>query len=119
MKAQYATEWAKGVAGADSQLLQKVGLVVLQDFILEKLAAFQELRDAEDKPSPLADCADLERLIRVAIRHLPETFFSTSWERKGLDTNDGRTFLKRQMELAVANEGKFLGNLALFKPKPE
>ena len=48
---------------------------------------------------------------------LPEEFFIKEWTEKSLDTPSGKQLLKEQIEKAMNNKGKSLGNMILFKVK--
>ena len=58
---------------------------------------------------------DLRDVVTGALTFLPPEFFATEWQEKQLDTTERRAFLRDQMQKAVNNQGKHLGNLTLFK----
>lgn len=116
IKERYAEAWADGVAaGGGSQLFYKAAMLVLQEFILDFLVQVMNVRKVEGKPSPFADFDELKQYVKASVADLPPEFFTTEWQEKQLDTTDRRAFLRGQIEIAVRNQGKFLGNQQLFK----
>jgi len=115
IKERYAKTWAEGVAEGGSQFFYKAATLVLQEFILDFLVQVMNVRKVEGKPSPFADFDELKQYVMASIADLPPEFFTTEWQEKQLDTSDRRAFLRGQIEIAVRNQGKFLGNQQLFK----
>jgi hypothetical protein len=115
IKERYASTWAECVAERGGQLFYKAALLVLQEFILDFLVQVMNVRRVEGKPSPFADYDELRQYVMASLADLPDEFFTMEWQEKQLDTSERRAFLRGQMEVAVRNQGKFLGNQQLFK----
>jgi hypothetical protein len=65
--------------------------------------------------SPLADDEDLRTFVTNSLAFLKETFFTREWQRKQMDTSEGRKLFRQQIELAINNQSQNLGNMWLFK----
>lgn len=115
VKARYPDVWDTGVAAGGNQLFLKAAMLVLQEFTLDFLVQVMTVRQMEGKPSPLVDAQDLHDVVLAGLKFLPAEFYTTEWQEKQLDTSERRAFLRDQMQKAVNNQGKFLGNLQLFK----
>jgi hypothetical protein len=112
----YSEIWLDGVKSGGNQLFQKASMIVLQEYILDNLAQITSMAtQLGDGVSPFKDLADLDKAVRGSLNFLPAAFFSTEWQVKQVDTTEGHKFLRGQIELAVQNQGKFLGNQQLFK----
>jgi hypothetical protein len=116
---RYQELWNNGIAvgGASggAQLFYKSAMLVLQEYVLDTLLQVMNVRKMEGKPSPLADADDLKTVVKALLVDLPAEFFSREWQRKQIDTSDGRAFLRAQMNEVIQNQGRHLGNRALFK----
>lgn len=115
VKQNYATVWDLGVSEKKGQIFQKVSLLILQELLLETAARGIPRRSVEGQPSPFADPSDLKKEVEATLYYLPAEFFTRAWQIKQLDTSDGRSFFKEQMDKAISNLGKNIGNLKLFK----
>lgn len=119
IKERYSEAWEAGVAaGGGSQLHQifyKASMLVLQDLLLDFLVQLMNVRRVEGKSSVFADFDELSQYITASLADLPPQFFTMEWQVKQIDTSEGRSFLRDQMQKAKDNQGKFLGNQQLFK----
>ena len=116
IRERYATVWDEGVRqSGQHQFFYKASLLVLQEFILDQLLQYMNVRRMENKPTPFADLDGLKAAITALLNYLPPEFFSREWQHKQIDTTEGRRFLRRQMDEVIQNEGKNLGNRALFR----
>lgn len=115
IREKYRDEWDKAASGETTQLLSKVSMLVLQDFVLDALVQQVPYRAQEGKGSPFELCDELKKAVKAALYYLPSQFFDQEWQHKSLDTRPGREFLKDQMQKAVQRQGKRLGQLALLR----
>ena len=116
IKEVYSEIWQRAFdEGKSNQLFMKASLIVLQEYILDSLVQYTMVRQIDGGTSPLVDLDDLQKTIRGLLSFLPESFFSTEWQVKQVDTTDGHRFLREQIDLAIKNQGKNLGNQQLFK----
>jgi hypothetical protein len=115
IQARYEKLWQERVEKRGGQLFYKAAMLVLQEYVLDLLAQYMNVRRMEGKPSPFADFEDLQQLITASLTDLPPEFFAREWQEKQLDTSERRAFLRNQMEIAVRNQGKFLGTQLLFR----
>jgi hypothetical protein len=118
IKSIYPNAWQNCIDTKKTKnILMKVSLIVLQDFIFGKFEgniAFSKMYQA-----PLAFDTEetLREQIRVILGDLPEEFFMKEWAAKSLDTPEGQNLLKEQIILAISNKGKHLGKMVLFREK--
>lgn len=110
VKDTYPEAWEKATKG-EGQLFRKVGLLVLQDYVLETLKSVRAFQDE----SPFASGQSLYEAVQKALSRLPEAFFLREWKVKSLDTRDGHAFVLDQMQKVVSKDGKDLGRNQLFK----
>jgi hypothetical protein len=115
IKDRYSVAWEEGIVAKGSQLFYKAAMLVLQEFILDFLVQVMNVRRVEGKPSLFADLDELRQYVQASLADLPPEFFTLAWQEKQLDTTERRAFLRNQVEIAVRNQGKFLGNQQLFK----
>lgn len=115
IKGRYSVAWEEGVAAKGSQLFYKAAMLVIQEFILDFLVQVMNVRRVEGKPSPFADLDEFRQYVQASLADLPPEFFTMEWQEKQLDTTERRTFLRNQMEIAVRNQGKYIGIQQLFK----
>jgi DGQHR domain-containing protein len=106
----YPNAWELAIQGKGN-LFKKVGLVVLQDFILDTLLGVLPFA-----PHPPFDSEEaLADAVRKSLEdRLPEEFFIKEWQEKSLDTRGGQEFLLDQMQKA-ATPGTTMGKLKLFR----
>jgi DGQHR domain-containing protein len=110
VRSNYPSAWRKGQSG-DGQLFYKVGLLGLQDFILEQLkSALPWMTE-----SPFSSPEVLRDAVTTSLQRLPEKFFLQDWVVKSLDTRDGMDFFIKQINEVVEADGRNLGNRKLFK----
>lgn len=118
IKTVYINAWEQCINKRDTRnILMKVSLIVLQEFIFSKFEgniAFSKMYNA-----PLAFDSEeaLREQIKVVLKDLTEDFFTKEWTAKSLDTPEGQKMLKEQIVMAVSNKGKYLGKMALFKER--
>jgi hypothetical protein len=112
---RYEDLWHESVQLQGGQLFYKAAMLVLQEFVLDFLSQYMNVRRVEGKPSPFMDLEDLQQLVQASLTYLPPEFFAREWQEKQLDTSDRRAFLRSQMEMAVRNQGKGLGYQKLFR----
>ena len=116
---RYQEAWDLGVATEGSQLFYKASLLVLQDFVLDRLIGATELRAIDGRPSPMEESTDLRRTVNGVLSNLPEEFFTTEWQVKQMDTAPGREFFRGQIDKAVNNQGLYMMNQTLFKKQAQ
>jgi hypothetical protein len=116
---KYPKAWAEGVKAPQGTrpIFYKATMVVLQDYLLEKLVGVMPSRAQKNQPSPFADPDDLAGETKSWLFYLPEEFFLRQWQETGLDTPERRKFLKGQIEDVVGNQGERLGYMPLFRKK--
>lgn len=122
-KEVYPIAWREGVENrgqrsAESnkgQLFYKAAMIVLQEFVLNKLNGAMPERRSKGLPSPLADPEELKQAVTTALYFVHDDFFVRAWKHKGLDTKSGRDFLLSQMGEAERRAGEKIGHLQLFR----
>ncbi len=114
VKAQYPGAW-QSAATSGGQILQKVNLIVLQEFLLDKLVAEMPKKKAKGEPSPFSDQSILEEEVKFQLVFLSEEFFTKEWKMKGLDTATGHKAFRESIDEAVNAQSQNLGNRKLFK----
>jgi hypothetical protein len=116
IKDKYQIAWNNAVTGTTNrQILQKVNLLVLMDFILANWDAAMPRAIARSEPSPLSGESLIRQEVQTTLHFLKEEFFIKDWKRKGLDTGPGHKLFKNSISTAISNKGKNLGNIAIFK----
>jgi len=115
VKAKYPNAWTKAVADGGGQILQKVNLLVLQEFLLDGLVGGMPKRKAKNEPSPLSDPDLIFDEVRFLLEFLSEEFYTKGWKMKGLDTGVGHKAFRESLEEAVSSQSQNLGNRKLFK----
>jgi hypothetical protein len=115
VKKQYPNAWMKAITNGKGQILQKVNLIVLQDFLLDKLVAEMPKRKAKSEKSPFADAALLEEEVGFQLVFLHEEFYLKEWKMKGLDTATGHKAFREAVDEAVNAQSQNLGSRKLFK----
>ena len=118
---KYPQAWEKGLRASDEevkngarQIFMKAAMLVLQKLLLEIMVRESPKRQSRNQLSPLGDPDLLYDDVTTSLYFLPEEFFTRAWVERQLDTSDRREFLGRQMQSAIQNQGKKLGNLQLF-----
>jgi hypothetical protein len=118
IKAEYTDAWIEAEATSDSgekpQLFMKVALLTLQTFVLDRFVTALPYRSATDDP-PLKTEEEVGKMVKSTLTNLPQEFFQREWRMKQIDTSEGRKALYEIMEGVWNNQGKFHGNLALFR----
>jgi hypothetical protein len=110
VKDVYPNAWEAALEG-QGNLFKKVGLVVLQDFILDTLVGILPFAPE----SPFTSEEQLTDAVRKSLHdRLAEDFFLKEWQEKSLDTRGGQEFLLDQMQKA-ATPGTQMGKLKLFR----
>jgi DGQHR domain-containing protein len=115
VKNKYPDAWNKAATETNTQILQKVSLLNLQDYLLDALNGEMPRRSAKKEPSPFASSDTLEEEVGYQLEYLNEEFFLKEWKEKGLDTSRGHELFKASISQAVANQSSNLGNMRLFK----
>jgi hypothetical protein len=115
IKGLYPTACREAVDGSNRQILQKVSLINLQEYLFDQFNQGLPRRLAKKEPSPFSDEATLRVEIQVLLAYLKEEFFLKRWTAKGLDTGTGNKFFRRQLDDAITDQCQNLGNRALFK----
>ena len=115
VKAQYPAAWQTAVDGTSKQILQKVSLINLQEFLLDSLNNEMPRRTSKGEKSPFADPDTLREEAGYSLAYLKEEFFTKEWKIRGLDTSLGHQQFRRAIDTAVANQSANLGNMALFR----
>jgi hypothetical protein len=114
VKAKYPTAWSKAAASG-GQILQKVNLIIFQEFLLDKLVGEMPRRKVKGESSPFTDPALLEEEVTFQLAFLSEEFFTKEWKMKGLDTATGHKVFRESIDEAVSSQSLNLGNRKLFK----
>ena len=115
IKEVYPEAWKQAVENHGGQVLMKVNMLVLQEMIFDKLNETVTWMRKHNLPMPFSSCETLSELIKTYIEKLNEDFYLREWKQKGLDTSTGQKLFRDQLETAVRNESKNLGNMTLFK----
>jgi hypothetical protein len=116
VKGRYSSAWSDAVNGNCRQILQKVCLLKLQEYILDQLLNDMPRRIKHEEKSPFCNAEDLSSSVELSLSFLTEEFFTKEWKLKGLDTGLGHNEFRRAIEDAVNNQSKNLGNQKLFRP---
>jgi hypothetical protein len=90
-------------------------MLVLQEYLLDEMNRNMPQRMANGQASLLADDDDLQRFVTNALAFLSEAFFTREWQRRQMDTSEGRRLFRQQIELAINNQSRNLGNMWLFR----
>lgn len=115
IKRLYPTAWEKAVSGENRQILQKVNLINLQQYLFDQFNQMIPRRLAKREPSPFSSEDLLSQEVEVLLAYLKEEFFIKEWKAKGLDTSTGNKFFRDQLEESIRDQCSNLGNRALFK----
>lgn len=118
VKQKYPAAWDQAVSGAWKQMLQKVSLLVLQEYLFDTLNTEMPKRIAKKDPSPFSDSAMVEEEVGFALEFLKEEFFLKEWKLKGLDTARGHEEFRSNIQTAITNQSANLGNMRLFRALP-
>ncbi len=70
VKTKYENAWRGAVNEGKGQILQKVNLLILQEFILDKLVSEMPKRKAKNESSPFADLKELENEVSFQLYYL-------------------------------------------------
>lgn len=114
----YADAWEAALAPdatkTERQIIQKIALDILQEFVLDRLKLLNTALMAENSESALfADHDALASGVKMVLTDLPEEFFTRQWTETSLNTHQGREFFREQMDKA-ANDYQ-IGSMTLFK----
>lgn len=115
IKSKYPNAWKSAVESGGGQILQKVNLLVLQEFLLDRLVGEMPKRMAKKEASPFTDPELLGEEVGFQLEFLSEEFFTKEWKMKGLDTGVGHKEFRKSIEDAVSTQSQNLGNRKLFK----
>lgn len=117
IKKTYPNAWNNAINGNNKQLLMKVSMLTLQEVLFDKLDSLIPFLNSKKLDLPFSCDEALEEHMTFILEVLPEEFFTKEWTEKSLDTPSGKKLLKEQIEKAMNNKGKSLGNMVLFKVK--
>jgi len=117
VKKNYPIAWQATLDTGKGQILQKVNLIVLQEFILDKLVSEMPKKRAKNEASPFLNFAELEDEVKYQLFYLSEEFYTRTWVLKGLDTAPGHKEFRSAIDDAVNSQSLNLGNRKLFKQK--
>ena len=115
VKEHYPTAWQEALEGTNPQILQKVCLIQLQEYLLNTMIMDTPRRDSVNDPSPLSDRAITKTVAIQNLHYLPEKFFTKKWQIGGLDTGEGHKIFRQCIDDAIRTQGQGLGNQKLFK----
>jgi len=120
IKEVYPKAWEQAaqsgaVAGVEGQIFYKISLLNIQEYLLDSLNKEMPKNLQRATPSPLAEHVVLEEEVGPALYFLKEEFFIKAWKKKGLDTRSGNEFFRAQLDKAIQNQSKNIGNMSLFK----
>ena len=117
VKSKYPNAWQSAISEGKGQILQKVNLVILQEFLLDKLVSEMPRRKTKGEGSPFSDVSGLEVEVSFQLHYLSEEFYTRTWVLKGLDTGTGHKEFRSALDDAVNSQSLNLGNRKLFKQK--
>ncbi len=117
IKRTYPEAWENAIKGINKQLLMKVSMITIQEVLFDKLDSLIPFLDSRNLDLPFSNEQALIEHMEFTLAVLPEEFFIKEWTEKSLDTPSGKQLLKEQIEKAMNNKGKSLGNMILFKVK--
>lgn len=117
IKKTYPEAWENAIKGINKQLLMKVSMLTIQEVLFDKLDSLIPFLDSRNLDLPFSTEEALIEHMEFTLVVLPEEFFIKEWTEKSLDTPSGKKLLKEQIEKAMNNKGKSLGNMTLFKVK--
>ncbi len=119
----YPKAWDEGVENHGKpckdagygQIFFKAAMLVLQEYVLNKLNGDMPSRRSKGENSPLGDPEDFRQSVSAALYFVPEEFFTRQWQVKGLDTGPGRKLLLEQFQECEQRGGEKIGHLRLFR----
>jgi len=114
VRGNYPNAWQKATESG-GQILQKVNLLILQEFLLDKLVGEMPKRKVKGELSPFSDPNLLEEEVKFQLVFLSEEFFTKEWKMKGLDTAAGHKVFRESIDEAVSSQSQNLGNRKLFR----
>lgn len=117
IKTTYHEAWKNATTGINKQLLMKVSMLTIQEVLFDKLDSLIPFLASKNLDLPFSNEEALKEHMKFTLDVLPEEFFIKEWTEKSLDTPSGKKLLKEQIEKAMNNKGKSLGNMILFKVK--
>lgn len=117
IKKTYSNAWENAIKSPNKQLLMKVTMLTLQEIIFDKIDAIIPYLSSKGLLLPFSNDSELNEQMLYVLNNLPEDFFVKEWTEKSLDTPSGKKLLKEQIDKAINNKGKSLGNMTLFKVK--
>lgn len=116
VKDKYPTAWGKAVDGTGlKQILQKVNLLVLQEYLFDQFLHNLPRRRASKLPEPFSGEAIIYQEVQLELAYLSEDFYLRPWLKKGLDTGPGHQYFRTQLQDCITNQSTNLGNRGLFK----
>lgn len=113
----YPTAWGDAVKHGKGQIVMKVAMLALQEYVLDNLLTTNNLLRKQKMPPPFSPDAPLAEYVAAILEDLPEEFFTREWTEKQIDTAPGRKLLRATMQEVVDAGGKGLGYKTLFKAK--
>jgi DGQHR domain-containing protein len=115
VRERYPSAWNEAVKNREGQILQKVSLLNLQEYLIETMNSEMPKRNKKKEPSPFESAEVVKEECSYALTFLEEDFFIKEWKLKGLDTATGHRTFMTSLKTAIANQSANLGNILLFK----
>jgi DGQHR domain-containing protein len=115
IKELYPSAWQAAEQGTNKQLLQKVCLINLQEYLFDTLNQEMPRRRQRKEGSPFGSDHTLNEEVKFSLNFLKEEFFVKEWKVKGLDTSVGHKVFREALNNAITNQSSNLGNLRLFR----
>ncbi len=115
IKEKYPAAWVAAAERINPQILQKVSLVILQEYLFDMFANDMPRRNLRNEKSPFADPSTLKEEVSLQLTFLSEEFFTKEWKMKGLDTGAGHKAFRESLNEAINSQCQNLGNRKLFR----
>lgn len=117
IKDKYNSAWNEAITpnSKNKQILQKVCLLTLMEFVLNVLNTERPKQIARGIDSPFKDCEKLKEEVELTLDFIKEEFFTKEWKKKGLDTSRGHKLFSDALQTALDNQSRNLGNMTIFK----
>ena len=82
------TEWKEGIFSDTCKLTEKVGVICMSRFIVDRLAA---MADMDDFDLDLSDLQEVEVQVKKILKRQTLAFWNSKWKGAGYDTSLGHT----------------------------
>jgi DGQHR domain-containing protein len=112
---KFPNAWKGAVDKTNGQILQKVSLIILQEYLFDQFANDMPRRGSKKEPSPFSSSDYLYDEVKLQLTYLSEEFFTKEWKAKGLDTGPGHKLFRESIVEAITSQSANLGNKRLFR----